>query len=216
MKLCVMISVLFLNVEEHMARKKRVWYPGAEYHVMNRGNRKDDIFRCSQDYEIYLMLLAKAKKRYPFHLLGYCLMTNHVHLHIRTIDVELWLIIQYVHFNYSRYFNTTYNLIGHLFQGRYTAKLIEEIDYSIITSRYIHLNPVKAKITENAHDYPWSSYKGMIRLRDNEIVSVEYDLILKYFQGEREKLYRKFVEDKQYQQEDVDIAMEIDDEEVLQ
>ena len=206
---------IMLYMEGHMARKKRVWYPGAEYHVMNRGNRRGDIFRSSQDYEIYLMLLAKAKKRYPFHLMGYCLMTNHVHLHIRTIDVELWLIVQYVHYHYSRYFNTTYNLIGHLFQGRYTAKLIEEDDYTLITSRYIHLNPAKAKITERAEDYPWSSYSGMIHLQENEIVRVEYDLILNYFQGERGKLYQQFVEDKKYQQQDIDIASEIDDEEVL-
>ncbi len=198
-----------------MARKKRVWYPGAEYHVMNRGNRRGDIFRTKQDYEVYLMLLAKAKVHYPFYLLGYCLMTNHVHLHIRTIEVELFRIIQYVHFNYSRYFNETYNLIGHLFQGRYFAQLIEDDEYVLVTSRYIQLNPVKAKMVSQPSDYKWSSYHELITNEQNGYIKMDRDVILNYFYGDREKQYQRFVEEHQYNDKDMTIAQQMEDEEII-
>ncbi len=109
----------------YISRKKRIWYPGAEYHIMNRGNRRGDIFREEEDYEAYLRNLTIAKSRYPFFLIGYCLMTNHVHLLIETIEDEHWRIIQYAHSNYSIYFNKKYGLVGHLFQGRYTDEIVE-------------------------------------------------------------------------------------------
>lgn len=177
-----------------MGRKRRVWYPGAEYHVINRGNRKESLFKDKDDFEIYLQLLAKTKKRYPFYLLSYCLMTNHLHLQIRTIDDKLYPIIQYVHSNYSRYFNNRHNYVGHLFQGRYVAKLIEEEAHSLVTSRYIHLNPVKAKMVKSPRDYQWSSYCSMITKEQNKFVDVERELILKHFALDPERMYEEFVE----------------------
>jgi REP element-mobilizing transposase RayT len=200
-----------------MGREKRIWYPGAEYHVMNRGNRRGDIFRTQQDYEVYLMLVAKAKKRYPFELLSYCLMTNHVHLQIRTIDIELYRIIQYIHFNYSRYFNETYNLIGHLFQGRYTAQIIEEDEYSLITSRYIHLNPVKANMVALPIEYQWSSYETILEDKQSKFVELNRNLILNHFNKERERSYQKFVEEESPNKDEkyTEIATTIEDEEIL-
>ena len=108
-----------------MARKNRVWYPGASYHIMSRGNRRGDIFRDEEDYSSYLKFVADAKKRYFFEVYDYCLMTNHVHLQIETTNTEIWHIMKFINWIYTMYFNEKYNLIGHLFQGRYTAEIIE-------------------------------------------------------------------------------------------
>ena len=98
-----------------MARKKRVWYPGAIYHITNRGNRRSDIFRDDEDYQVYLENLRQVKIRHPFEIYSYCLMTNHIHLQIETSDVEIWHIMKDINQYYTKYFNSKYNLIVHLF-----------------------------------------------------------------------------------------------------
>lgn len=194
-----------------MARKKRVWYPGAEYHVMNRGNRKGDIFLTRKDFEVYLMILGKANQKFPFQLLGYCLMQNHVHLHIKTIDVDLPQIIRFVHLSYSRYFNCKYSLVGQMFQGRYLAKIIDTDQYSIVTNRYIHLNPVKANLVEKAEDYEWSSYRFYIGKTNNRYVKVERTAILGLIETYSNKSYQDFVERHTFNEDDKEIAKDFND-----
>ena len=159
---------------------------------MSRGNHRADIFREDEDYEIYLKIVERTRERYPFYLYGYCLMTNHVHLQIETTNQELWYIMKNINFIYTQYFNKKYNLIGHLLQGRYHAEIIEDDAYTLQTSRYIHLNPVKAKMVSSPVDYPWSSYDVYMGNRVSELVSEEK--ILSYFLDNSRELHRDYVE----------------------
>lgn len=87
-----------------------------------------------------------ALRKFDQDLLGYCLMTNHVHLQMETKGVPIWYPIPYMHMSYTKYFNDKYHYVGHLFQGRYTSVCIENDAQLLLTSRYIHMNPVKASI----------------------------------------------------------------------
>ena len=142
-----------------MARKKRIWYPGATYHVMNRGNRRTPIFADHEDYLAFLKYTQAAQEKYPFKIHSLCLMTNHYHMAIETISDDLGKIIQSISSIYAEYYNHRHNLTGHLFQGRYTACLINDERYFLEVSRYIHLNPVKANLVRSPEDYLYSSYR---------------------------------------------------------
>lgn len=177
-----------------MAKKKRIWYPGAVYHITNRGNRRSDIFRDEEDYQVYLTILEHAMEKYPYILYSYCLMTNHIHLQLETIDIEIWHIMRHINLLYTKYFNNKYNFIGHLFQGRYKSELIENDAYNLQTSRYIHLNPVNAKMVDTPVEYKWSSYDVYMGKRESRIVSdIE---ILSYFKNNSRQLYKDYVESK--------------------
>ena len=142
-----------------MARKKRIWYPGATYHVMSRGNRRNAIFKDKSDYIAFLEYLQLVKDDLPFKIHSLCLMTNHFHMSIETYDIELWKIMHKLLLMYSANYNIKYKLTGHLFENRYTARLIEDERYFLEVSRYIHLNPVKAQMVKNPMDYEYSSYR---------------------------------------------------------
>jgi putative transposase len=175
-----------------MPRGKRDWRPGGMYHITARGIRRLELFRSKEDYLYYLSLLEKAKKRTPFILHTYCLMSNHVHLLIETINHSPAKVFLYVHSMYARYFNKKYGFVGHVFQGRYHAKLITDWKQMIDTSRYIHLNPVKAKITTKPEKYPWSSYKTFISSQVNPLVDPEP--ILSRMNDGSKKKYKFYVE----------------------
>lgn len=176
-----------------MPRKKRVWYPGASYHIMSRGNRKSELFRNKNDYNYYLNILKLTKADYPFSLSAYCLMRNHVHLQLKTKEVEIWNIMRQINSYYAKYFNKKYDLVGHLFQGRYRSKLIEDQAYNIGVSRYIHLNPVKAKIVSDPADYKWSSYRFYLGKSNNDLVDL--DNIFSYFKSKNPvSRYKKYCE----------------------
>jgi len=159
--------------------------------VVARGNRKEEIFRQVEDYKVYLSFLRKVNEKYPFKLYSYCLMGNHVHLQIATIDSEIWKIMKGIHWMYSMYFNDKYELTGHLFQDRYYSELIETESYLLKTSKYIHLNPVKAGIVQKPIQYIWSSYGVFMGAYKNDLVDEK--TILGLFQNSRE-LYREYVE----------------------
>lgn len=177
-----------------MVKEKRIWYPGAVYHITNRGNRRADIFRDGEDYQVYLTILEQTMDKYPYILYSYCLMTNHIHLQLETKDVEIWHIMRYINLLYTKYFNNKYNFVGHLFQGRYKSEIIENDTYNLETSRYIHLNPVKANMVTTPIEYKWSSYDIYMGQRKSEIVSEEK--ILSYFKNNSRKLYKDYVESK--------------------
>lgn len=176
-----------------MPKKKRIWYPGAIYHIMSRGNRKKDLFRNKIDYQYYLNILKLIKKDYPFSLSSYCLMKNHVHLQIKTKGIEIWKIMRQINLYYAKYFNKKYNLVGHVFQGRYKSKIIVDAAYNIGLSRYIHLNPVAAKIVSKPEHYNWSSYKIYIGEKKDSLVDI--DNVLSYYNFKnRAARYKKYCE----------------------
>ncbi len=174
-----------------MPRKKRIWYPGASYHIMSRGNRKQNIFHDDEDRYIYLTKLLQAKERFDFSVYSYCLMTNHVHIQLQTNETEISTIMHYINMAYTVYFNRKYELVGHLFQGRYRSELIENAMYNLEVSRYIHLNPVKAEMVTLPIEYPWSSYRNYLEGEDGELIST--NTILQFFQH-NPSLYQMYVE----------------------
>lgn len=174
-----------------MPKKKRIWYPGAMYHIMSRGNRKKELFRGKIDYKYYLKILKLVKVDYPFSLSSYCLMRNHVHLQLKTKEVEIWKIMRKINLSYAKYFNKKYNLTGHVFQGRYKSKLIVDAAYDIGLSRYIHLNPVKAKIVSRPEQYNWSSYNIYLGKEDNDLIDVD-NIFSHYYVDDPVNRYRNY------------------------
>ena len=164
-----------------MPRKKRIWYPGAIYHIMSRGNRKTAIFKDGYDYYRFLKHLEKTKERYPFILHALCLMTNHFHLEMETEKISPGMIMQFLLSSYAEDFNERHDLTGHVFEGRFTSCLIEDEKYFLGVNRYIHLNPVKAFLVKNPGDYPYSSYTVYTRDipidRRNTVQELLYELV---------------------------------------
>lgn len=177
-----------------MARKPRIWYEGAMYHITNRGNRRAAIFYDTHDREVFLEILEEVRTRFPFYLHSYCLMDNHIHLQLETIEHHPQHIMKMLNSRYAIYFNKQHQLVGHVFQGRYGAKLIQSIDYLLEVSRYIHLNPVEASIVQSPENYLWSSYAAYISNEKNPHVITRK--ILSHFPHPQKEHYRFYVEAK--------------------
>lgn len=163
-----------------MARKQRIEFDGALYHVITRGNQKQKTFKGREDYRAYLDILARYKERYHFLLYGYVLMTNHVHLLIETRTVPLSKILQGINQSYTLYFNRKHNTVGHLFQGRYKAILCDKDRYLLALIKYIHLNPLRAKAAHSLDDYEWSSHRFYAR-RAGRTELVDVGAVLRMF-----------------------------------
>ena len=177
-----------------MARKPRVHFPGAFYHVISRGNQRQDIFLDDKDLKAFLSYLSEYKIRYPFHLYAYSLMQNHFHLLMEVEKTPLGKVMQSLLFRYTRYFNKRYGKVGHLFQGRYKAIVCDKDAYLLELIRYIHLNPIRAKVVTDPEKYLWTSHLSYLwKVKDSLI---EEDFVLGQF-GKRKSLarrrYRRFV-----------------------
>lgn len=177
-----------------MPKKKLVWYPGAMYHITSRGNHKNDIFLGQEDYLIYLNNLQEAIEYYEnmYEIISFCLMTNHVHLQIKTKAKHIWYLISRVNKSYATNFNHKYNCVGHLFQSRYNGEIILDDRYMLEASRYIHLNPVRANIVKCPENYRWSSYNMYVGSEKEKLISSE--IILSHFKSGNRNLYKKYVE----------------------
>jgi REP element-mobilizing transposase RayT len=179
-----------------MARPLRVEYPGAFYHVISRGNAGAAVFITERDREKFLEYLQKAHARFSLLIHSYCLMDNHYHLLIETPQANLSQSIQWINVSYAAYFNKKHGRNGHLFQGRFKAILIDADEYLNQLSRYIHLNPVKAKLSSSPDTYAWSSYGALVgSAACPDFLAAER--ILSGFGGshkEAVKRYRKYVE----------------------
>ena len=181
-----------------MARPLRITYPGAFYHVTSRGNEQKAVFKSIRDRERFLEYLESATERYRAVIHAYCLMDNHYHLLLETPSGNLSKIMAHINGAYTNYFNTKRQRCGHLFQGRFKAILIEADEYANELSRYIHLNPVRAKMRELPEDYKWSSYSYYIG-KNKAPEWLKMDFILGYF-GKKisgaQRGYRDFVNKK--------------------
>jgi putative transposase len=135
------------------------------YHVMVRGINKEIIFHDDEDRRKFLYILAKVKEGYPFELLGYCLMNNHVHLLIREGTENISQIMKRIGTRYAIYFNSKYDRKGHLFQNRFRSERVEDEEYLLTVLRYIHQNPVKAFLVNDTKDYLWSSYRAYLGVK---------------------------------------------------
>ena len=159
-----------------MARKPRVEYAGAFYHVICRGNQRQAIFRSDADREYYLERLEDYRRRYGCNVYAYVLMSNHVHLLIETGKVPLNKIMQGLQLRYTGYFNRKYKKVGHLFQGRYKAILCDRHAYLLELVRYLHLNPGRMRVPMDPWRYRWSSHGAY--LGKTGLVKVETAVVL--------------------------------------
>ena len=144
-----------------MARPLRIEFAGALYHVTSRGNARADIFLNDADREMFLGVLDAVCQRFNWLLHSYCLMSNHYHLLVETPDSNLSKGMRQLNGVYTQRFNQAHGRVGHVFQGRYKAILVQKDAYLLELSRYIDLNPVRARMVRNAKDWQWSSFLAM-------------------------------------------------------
>jgi len=177
-----------------MTRKSRIEIEGGLYHVITRGNNRQQIFNGNDDYQKFLSLLEVQKGRLPFFVYAYCLMTNHVHLLIERQADSIGRIMHRVLTGYAQYYNWKYQKVGHVLQGRHKAILCQSDRYLSELVRYIHLNPVRAKMVRRPEHYRYSSHRAYLGLEENTLVDV--DPVLRHFGGKRKlarERYQEFV-----------------------
>ena len=162
-----------------MARKPRVEFEGALYHVIVRGNHRRDIFRDESDRVGYLERVEHYRERYRCIVYAYVLMSNHVHLLIETGAVGLSKIMQGIQFSYTQRYNRRYRAVGHLFQGRYKSILCDRDAYLLELVRYIHLNPARMKHPQNPWTYRWSSHRAYVG--EHAPITIQTTSVLKQF-----------------------------------
>lgn len=179
-----------------MARKPRIEYPGAFFHIIARGNNREDIFRDNEDRQHYLEHLSSYINMGKVTLYAFCLMTNHIHLLVEMGEVPISRVLQRLHTWYTRYYNQKYNRVGHVFQGRYKSVLCEKDAYLVELVRYIHLNPVRAGITMSPRDYRWSSHRAYLGEDEYSFLNISTDLVLFQFANNllhARNIYEEFV-----------------------
>lgn len=173
------------------------------YHVYNRGSEKRTIFLSPRDYNKFLVRVKENAKKFSIDILCYCLMPNHFHFLLKQVSENpITLFMNAIQLGHAKYFNTKYERVGPLFQGRFKAKLVNSEEYLLQVSSYIHKNPIAELIDSgNRRDsrnllrsFPYSSYREYLKLETNEISKP--DFILNYFSKTNPKLnYQSFVED---------------------
>lgn len=145
-----------------MPRRPRIHLPGGLYHVIARGNRRQAIFKDRVDYESYLRRLEAGLHRTGVRCFAFVLMPNHLHLLLQPNQVPLPRLMQSLQQGHTQEFNRRHRLAGHIFQGRYTAILCDRDSYLLELVRYLHLNPVRARLVSDPAAYQWSSHRAYL------------------------------------------------------
>src|SRR4030043_2156299 len=155
-----------------MPRTARIAPKECVYHILSRGNNRQDIFKDERDHKKYIEILQKYKDRYRFKLYHYVLMENHVHLVLEPTDTggSLAEIMKGINLTYAQYYKKRYKHIGHFWQDRYKSIIISKDNYLLACGSYVDLNPVRAKIVEDPKDYKWSSYNAYAYGKKGSIV----------------------------------------------
>lgn len=165
-----------------MPRHLRLQYHGAIYHLMARGNGRQDIVRDDDDRRRLQDLIARAVGRCSWRVYAFVLMSNHLHLVLKTPEPNLARGMQALLSSYANAWARRHRFAGHVFQGRYRTELVEDETYLWTVTRYVHLNPVRARMVEHPAAWPWSSYPGFAR-RDRRLDWVAYDELLASWGG---------------------------------
>lgn len=173
-----------------MARKPRIHTPGAIYHVILRGNARQDIFSDDKDRYRFYDILHKSCERFQYRIHAFCLMTNHVHLAVQVCEMPLSRIMQNVSLRYTQWFNWRHKQSGHVFQGRYKAIMVDADAYLLELVAYIHLNPVRARITDRPEKHQWNSHRAY--LGKESISWLDTDSILSQFSMKDREARAKF------------------------
>lgn len=180
-----------------MARPLRIEFPGAYYHLTARGNAREDIYHDDTDRGMFLQLLGEVCERFGWRVYAWCLMSNHYHLVVQTPGANLSRGMRHLNGVYTQRFNRRHRRVGHVYQGRYKAIIIDQDDYLLEAIRYVLLNPVRAGMVKTAGLYSCSSYRHVIgRLEAPHWLAV--DPILSHFSTSRSgagRLFIRFVQD---------------------
>ena len=176
-----------------MARPLRIELAGGLYHVTSRGDRRESIYFNDGDRERWLSLLGHVCERFNWVCQAYCLMDNHYHILVETIEGNLSKGMRQLNGVYTQYVNREYNRVGHVFQGRYKGMLVEKENYLLELSRYIVLNPVRAGMVKEAAEWDWSSYPSMIGEQERPRW-LQTDWVLSQFSVKRKIAIRKYID----------------------
>lgn len=141
-----------------MARPLRLEFEGGVYHVTSRGDRREDIYLNDGDRQAWLTIFEQVCERFLWRCYAWCQMTNHYHLLIETPEANLAQGMRHLNGVYTQRFNRTHDRVGHVFQGRYKAILVERDGYLLELARYVVLNPLRANLVQRLEEWPWSSY----------------------------------------------------------
>lgn len=178
-----------------MPRQRRQLSETKIYHIMIRGNQRQNIFLDEEDKIKFIEILKKKKAHQEYLLYAYCLMNNHVHLLLQEYQDELSRIMKKINVSYVYYFNRKYQRIGHLFQDRFKSEKIEKENYLLATISYIHNNPVKAVIAQAPAEYQWSSYNQYVNPKEVIFpLIIEREKLLSFFSSNETKAIQAFIE----------------------
>lgn len=147
-----------------MSRPLRIEFSDAVYHITSRGDRREPIYRDEEDRRRQLEILGHAMERFDAQVLAYCLMGNHYHLVLHTRQPNLSRLMRHVNGVYTQAFNRRHDLVGHLFQGRFKAILVDRDAYLFALCRYVERNPVAANLVRKPQEWPWSSCRAHLGL----------------------------------------------------
>lgn len=176
-----------------MARPLRIELAGGLYHVTSRGDRREDIFFNDDDRLAWLDVMGGVCKRFNWACHAWCQMGNHYHAIIETPEGNLSQGMRQLNGVYTQYVNRTYDRVGHVFQGRFKAILVERDAYLLELSRYVVLNPVRAGLVKRPEQWAWSSYRAMIGKADRQ-PWLHTDWVLGQFGSRRSRAVEKYVD----------------------
>jgi putative transposase len=143
-----------------MARPLRLEFEGALYHVTSRGDRREPIFEDDTDRRRLLEIVEQGMERFDAVVFAYCLMDNHYHFVLHTHQPNLSRLMRHINGVYTQAYNRRHRKVGHLFQGRFKAVLVDKDAYLLEVCRYVDLNPVRAGMVRRPQDWTWSSYRA--------------------------------------------------------
>jgi len=176
-----------------MSRPLRIEYPGAIYHITSRGNGRQRIYLSNEDRRLFLATVAQVVSRHGWLCHGYCLMNNHYHLLVETPKPTLCSGMRQLNGVYTQAFNREHKRVGHLFQGRYKAILVEKEAHLLELCRYVVLNPLRVKDRSRVDQWKWSSYRATVGLARAE-ESLTIDWILSQFGSRRSQAQQRYGE----------------------
>jgi len=193
-----------------MPRAARIAPQEYVYHVLTRGNNKQNIFEDEEDFKKYIDILWKYKAKYRHKLYHYVLMTNHVHLVIETTEEggELSQIMKGINLSYAQHYKKKYKYTGHFWQDRFKSIIISKDEYLLACGSYVELNPVRAGMVKDPKDYPWSSYKANAYGKKDDLI--DKNLIYDKLSTDEtvRKEYRSFVQQMKRKHESMHGEME--------
>ena len=176
-----------------MARSLRLEFPGAIYHVTSRDNARSAIFIDDEDRRLFLSCLSEVVTRFHWRCHAYCLMDNHYHLLIETPEANLSLGMRQLNGVYTQRFNRRHGRVGHMFQGRFKAIVVDRDSYLLELCRYVVLNPIRAGMVADVAHYAWSSYPAIMGLTGLP-AWLEADWVLGQFAKTRSAARRRYAE----------------------